>query len=253
VDIILDHPIAVLFASFVPQCFAAYLGDLVRKKTKSAQRLGQGEFGTILPAALTLLGLIVGFTFSMAVSRYDLRKSYEEAEANAIGTEYVRADLLPTAQAEQVRQLLAKYLTQRELFYENVDPGELVRINADTAALQNRLWSAVTGPALIQPTPVTALVVSGMNDVLNSQGYTQAAWWNRVPVGAWLLMVFVAIVCNFLLGYSERHTARTTLLYFPLILTIPFVLIADIDSPRGGIIRVAPQNLIALSPSITGR
>jgi hypothetical protein len=102
---------------------------------------------------------------------------------------------------------------------------------------------------MAQPTPVAALVVSGMNDVLNSQGYTQAAWWNWVPAGAWFLMGFVAVVCNFLLGYSEQHTTRTTLLYFPLILTIPFVLIADIDSPRGRITRVAPQNLIATARS----
>lgn len=122
---------------------------------------------------------------------------------------------------------------------------------AYTGPLSATPSSAATGPATAQPTPVAALVVSGMNDVLNSQGYTQAAWWNRVPAGAWLLMGFVAVACNFLLGYSEQHTTRTTLLYFPLIPTIRFVLIADIDSPRGGIIRVAPQNLIATARSIS--
>ena len=61
------------------------------------------DFGFILAATLTLLGLIIGFSFSMATSRYDQRKNYEEAEANAIGTEYVRADLLPAADAATVR------------------------------------------------------------------------------------------------------------------------------------------------------
>jgi hypothetical protein len=240
---ILDHPIAIFVTSFLMQCAAAYFGDILRRKTGRPDR---NDFTTILPAALTLLALVVGFSFSMAVNRYDQRKNYEEEEANAIGTEYARADLLPAAQAAQLRQLLAKYVEERIQFYEMRNDAQLQLINADTAKLQSALWSAVTGPAMAQPTPVAALVVSGMNDVLNSQGYTQAAWWNRVPLGAWTLMIFVALACNFLLGYSEQHNRRMTLIVFPLILTVPFALIADIDSPRGGIIRVLPQNLIAV-------
>ena len=75
------------------------------------------DFGVILAATLTLLGLIIGFSFSMAMSRYDQRKNYEAAEANAIGTEYVRADLLPASDAAKVRALLRDYLDQRVLFY----------------------------------------------------------------------------------------------------------------------------------------
>src|SRR5262245_10726477 len=69
----------------------------------------QEGFSTVRNATLTLLGLIIGFSFSMAVTRYDQRKNYEEAEANAIGTEYVRADLLPAEDAGKVRKLLIRY------------------------------------------------------------------------------------------------------------------------------------------------
>jgi hypothetical protein len=62
--------------------------------------------GVVQAAILTLLGLLIGFTFSMAVSRYDQRKNYEKEEANAIGTEYVRADLLPVADGARVRDLM---------------------------------------------------------------------------------------------------------------------------------------------------
>ena len=84
-----------------------------------------------------------------------------------------------------------------------------------------------------------------MNDVLNSQGYTQAAWWNRIPVSAWGLMVTMAICCNVLTGYGARNAKaeRFLLLVLPLVVSITFMLIADIDSPRGGLIRVHPQNL----------
>jgi hypothetical protein len=73
---------------------------------------------------------------------------------------------------------------------------EIGTINAGTQRLQADLWNAVTQVAGTQQTPVVALVVSGMNDVLNSQGYTQAAWWNRIPGAAWALMGLIAIFCN---------------------------------------------------------
>lgn len=91
-----------------------------------------------------------------------------------------------------------------------------------------------------------------MNDVINSQGYTQAAWWNRIPKAAWWLMGLIAVTCNLMLGYSVRHLRRRSVLLsvLPLVVAIAFFLIADIDCPRGGVIRVAPQNLMALEPTL---
>ena len=94
------------------------------------------------------------------------------------------------------------------------------------------------------------LIVEGMNDVLNSQGYTQAAWWDRIPIEAWGLMGLIAISCNLLIGYSERRTRVVLLFVLPVIVSISFLLIADIDSPQGAIVRVSPQNLISLSQSM---
>ena len=93
-----------------------------------------------------------------------------------------------------------------------------------------------------------------MNDVLNSQGYTQAAWWNRIPTGAWALMAAIAICCNLLIGYSARRAETETRMFLvlPLVVSISFFLIADIDSPRAGLIRVRPQNLLSLSQSLRG-
>jgi hypothetical protein len=138
------------------------------------------------------------------------------------------------------------------LFYRTRWQGEIRQINADTAQLQDEMWSAVEAPALAQPTPVMALAVAGMNDVLNSQGYTQAAWWNRIPTSAWGLMMAIAICCNILVGYGARSPmAKSTLLFvLPLVVSISFLLIADIDAPRGGLIHVAPQNLAALYQSL---
>jgi hypothetical protein len=188
----------------------------------------------------------------MAISRYDQRKNLEEEEANAIGTEYLRAGLLPAADAAKVRSLRKDYLDQRIQFYAAADRVTLQPINARTGQLQNDLWSSVQAAAVAQPTPVVALAVAGMNDVLNSQGYTQAAWWNRIPVTAWTLMFAIAIVCNLLLGYGSQNVKleRKLMLVLPLVVSITFMLIADIDSPRGGLIRVHPQNLHSLSEGL---
>jgi hypothetical protein len=88
--------------------------------------------------------------------------------------------------------------------------------------------------------------------VLNAQGYTQAAWWNRIPPAAWLLMIIIAVCSNILIGYGAHRTKARRLLLFvlPLVVSISFFLIADIDSPRGGVIHVLPQNLKSLAESM---
>ena len=83
----------------------------------------------------------------MAVTRYDQRNNYEEAEANAIGTEYVRADLLPAESAARVRELLKKYLDQRISFYLTHDRHRIGQADADTEKLKAGLWSSILPPA----------------------------------------------------------------------------------------------------------
>ena len=246
----MNFPRLVFVLSLILLWLAAFAGALFAEKFRPLKEDEREDFGVVEAAILTLLGLLIGFTFSMAISRYDQRKNYEEEEANAIGTEYLRAELLPAADAARVQGLLKKYLEQRILFYEVRDLVQLEQINATTARLQTELWSSVREPAAAQPTPVAAIVASGMNDVLNTQGYTQAAWWNRIPAAAWLLMAALAIGCNVLIGYGERKRNRLLLMVLPLAVSISFFLVADIDSPRRGLISVTPQNLLSLSESL---
>jgi hypothetical protein len=249
---ILRYPFLVLAISVVALWLSVRIGVSIHTRYWSLEGNEREDFGIVMAAILTLLGLIIGFSFSMAITRYDQRKNFEEAEANAIGTEYLRAELLPAADGARVRALLRNYLNQRVLFYQTRDDSELRQIEAATAQLESDLWAALQGPAGTQPTPLVALIVTGMNDVLNSQGYTQAAWWNRIPSAAWALMIAIAICSNLMIGYVA-HSGRakaTRLLVLPFVISISFCLIADIDSPRGGIVRVRPQNLISLSQSL---
>lgn len=248
-------PLLILVLSFLAMSLSGWIGLFFRKRKPNQGEDARQDLDVIVTATLTLLGLIIGFTFSMAISRYDQRKVLEEAEANAIGTEYVRADLLPAADAAKVRSLLRNYLNRRIEFYKTRDDSELRQIQNETAQLQTDLWSVVKAPDPAQAAPIFALVIAGMNDVLNSQGYTQAAWWNRIPVPAWGLMMIIAICANLMVAYSRRvaRAGIIQILVLPLILSIAFSLIADIDNPRWGVIRVLPQNLISLSQSMRGQ
>jgi hypothetical protein len=245
-------PYLVSAFCFFVMWLSARIGASFRNKNVKMEDDARDDLDLIITSTLTLLGLIIGFSFSMAISRYDLRKTCEEAEANAIGTEYVRAGLLPAADAVKVRALLKAYLDQRVRFYTSRGGDDVQRINAKTAQLQNELWAAVQAPAMAQQTPVIALALSGMNDVLNSQGYTQAAWWNRIPIAAWGLMIAMAICSNLLVGYGRRTASPRDLQLFvlPLVLSIAFFLVGDIDSPRRGVVRVSPQNLVSLVQSL---
>lgn len=251
---VLRFPILVLALSLVVLWLSVWIGVSMRKRRTSLEENEREDFGTIMSALLTLLGLIIGFSFSMAIYRYDQRKNLEATEASAIGTEYARADFLPASDTARVRSLLRSYVDQRIAFYATRDDRELRQIDVATARLEADLWSAVQVPAAAQNTFSVTIAATGMNDMLSSRGYTQAAWWNRIPNAAWGLMIAIATCSNLLIGYGARAgRARTTLLLvLPLVVSISFSLIADIDSPRGGMVRVHPQNLIALSESLQG-
>lgn len=244
------HPFALFVASLVLQWLAAYLGHFLRIRRESPRGAERADLVSILGATMTLLALLLGFTFAMAIGHYDERKHLEDAEATAISSAYLRADLLPAEAAAQVRDLLSRYIQQRILFYQANDPGRLRRIRSETERLEAELWSAVVGSATAAPTAVIALAVSGMSDVLNSEAHADAAWRRHVPVAAWYLMGLIAFSANLLLGASAKRKGPGILVVLPLVMSIPVFLIASIDSPRAGFIRVTPVDLVAHAQSL---
>jgi hypothetical protein len=245
-------PVPIFITTLVLLCLAAWLGATRFERLRAEAGTLRQEFTVIQSATLTLLGLIVGFTFSMALDRYEQRKSFEAEEANAILTAWQRADLLPAADGARVRSLLDDYLEQRLLYFSIRNPLAIGEVDAETTRLQSELWSAVTGPALANPNSVTALVAEGVNDLVNAQGDTHAAWENRIPGTAWMMMGAIAVFSTLLVGVGLRRGSGFShmLAVLPLVIAIAFFLIADIESPRLGIIRVLPDNLAALAESV---
>jgi hypothetical protein len=245
------HPaflFVVLLALFVG---AVAFGAHVLRRIAVMPEADREDFNIVQTATLTLLALLVGFSLSMAVGRYDQRKNLEEGEANAIDTEYARADLTDVSVREPMKTALVRYTKLRLADFLTRDAGELQRIGQDTANLQAELWRLATQVAQDKPTPIGALVVAGMNDVLNSQDYSEAARINHIPVGAWFLMILIAVFGCVVQGYGTKGTLRRGLLIaiLPVTMALSLALISDIDSPRGGFIHVQPQNLSRLLQS----
>ncbi len=246
-----DRPLVVLVLTFLAMWLAAVVGAVLARKR--AFVLDGREVAVVVETAiLTLLALIIGFTFSMALTRYDQRKNLEEEEANAIGTAWVRADLLPASDGAKLRTALRQYLDQRIAYYEARSADEVARSDAQASTLQAAMWAATTAPANAQPSAVNALTVSAINDVLNSQGYTQAAWLNRIPLAAWALLAGLALFCSLLVGFEVERAqgGRFVTFVLPISVSIACCLIADLESPRNGLIHVHPQNLLLLAQSV---
>ncbi len=240
---LVDHPLLFFVVALVLLWRAAELGVLVRFRVHNLTSSERAEFDLVRNAMFTLLGLMVGFAISMAVTRYDLRKTDEEAEANAIGTEYLRLELMPPEIASAVSALLKTYAEERVTFYVEQDPERLSKNDAEAARTQNALWAAIAPEAKTAQTPINALVAAGMNDVLDAQGYTLAAWRNRLPVEVWILLIAVAAACSFLIGFGAERLSPATHALLPLTAALAFLLIADVEGPHNGLVRVEPVNL----------
>jgi hypothetical protein len=237
---LVDHPGVFFVTTLTLLIVSARVGVAARAHGHKLTSADGVEFDLVRNAMFTLLGLMVGFAISMAVSRYDLRKTCEEAEANAIGTEYLRLDLMPPEVSAAARALLRTYVDERIAFYRDPNP---IRENKKDVETMDSLWAAVAPEAKTRQTSTDALVASGMNDILNSQGYTLAAWRNRLPIEVWMLLILIAAGCNFLIGFGAERLSPATHAILPITVALAFLLIADVEGPRNGFVQVEPVNL----------
>jgi hypothetical protein len=247
---LVDHPVVFFVTTLTLLIVSARVGVAASARGHKLTSADRAEFDLVRNAMFTLLGLMVGFAISMAVSRYDLRKSYEEAEANAIGTEYLRLDLMPPETTAAARALLRTYVDERIAFYLDHNPNRQEKNDEATIATMNALWAAIAPVAKARQTPTDALVASGMNDVLNAQGYTLAAWRNRLPVEVWMLLILIAAGCNFLVGFGAERLSPTTHAVLPIAAALAFLLIADVEGPRNGFVQVSPVNIDDVASSM---
>ncbi len=200
---------------------------------------------------LGLLALLLGFTFAMTVSRFEVRKQLVLDEANAIHTTFLRAQLLPQPQRQEVSQLLRQYVEVRLKFYQaGVDPGRLREAERQAEQLHLLLWSYAAAIGEKDPRAVTTgLFLQSLNEVIDLYAKRLTALENHVPEIILVLLYSAALVANGLIGYGcglgGRRNFYVTLTASMLIAFVIWVIV-DLDRPRRGLIKVGQERLLDL-------
>lgn len=236
------------------------LGDeigfrLGRRKRPTVDEDARSQIITIQGAMLGLLALLLGFTFSMAMSRFELRKQQVLEESNAIGTTYLRAQLMPEPPRKEVSNLLRQYVDVRLQFYQaGMDVQKLRGAKEQTERLQLQLWSWASAWADKDPRAVTAgLFLQSLNETIDLHSKGLTALENHVPEIILVLLYFVALVAIGLIGYgcglAGRRNFMVTMVASLLIAAVILVII-DLDRPRRGLIKVGLGRMVELRDSL---
>lgn len=244
--------ITLLIALIVALEIGRRLGRKARAQLDDA---GKSQANSLQSAIIGLLALLLAFTLSMAISRYDTRRQLVLDEANAIGTTYLRAKMLPPPYATDAANLLRQYVANRlEFFDAGIDQARLQAANDQAAHLQQQLWSiAVAVSAQDNRSVPTGLFVQTLNDTIDLQAKRLAAFNNRVPETVIWLLLGVSIAAAGIVGYNNglgnrRHVfAALTLI---VLLVVIIWVIMDLDRPRRGLILVSQQSMISLQDFI---
>lgn len=217
----------------------------------------KGQIGGIQGAVLGMLALLLGFTFSMALVRYENRRDLVLKEANAIGTTYLRASFLPEAHARIIGDLLRRYTDARLNFYNaGSDSGKIAAAEDEAAKLQRELWVETVAAGKEAPTPITATFINALNETIDLDATRLHALRSRVPGAVWLLLLIVAGAGCFASGYGAGATGKRTGFsdaMLPLLIAVVITLIADFDRPRHGLIDISQQPLLDLKQSLQSR
>ena len=200
--------------------------------------------GSIQGSILGLLALLLGFTFSMSMQRFDNRSMAVIDEANAIGTVMLRIELLPAAHRPQAYAALHNYIDLR-VGMSSIDLSkrdERKRFNQQIASVQGELWSLATSAANEDPRPVTSgAYITALNQLIDSQGKRSALQQMHVPEVVLLLLFIVFISSGSMLGYSSGLSGNRILVpifLISLLITLIVFIIIDLDRPKRGLIQV---------------
>lgn len=249
---LLDHPVPLFLALVVPLLLATGLGIRwslwLREKADQETRSG---LSTIHGAILGLLGLMLGFTFVMALSRYDLRRQLVVEEANAIGTTWLRSALVPQPARDSTGKLLQAYVDARLEFYAaGVNQNRLRAAMEKSVQLQMSLWRGAISAARNQSTPITALFIASLNEMIDLDAKRIEALENRIPLAVWLVLTMISLIVSLLAGSIYPQRMSVVVLLLPIVLAAVMTLIADLDSSRGGLILISQRSMVRLQAEL---
>jgi len=253
---LLDHlPLWGLWLATVVVVLLSVEGGfrLGRRRRQRAEQEPEAAVGAMVGATLALLAFMLSFTFGMAASRFDERRRLVLDEANAIGTTYLRAGLLPDPQRTEIRKLLREYVDVR---VEGVQQRKIEQALSQSEALHGQLWSQAAALAEQHPgSIVLGLFIQSLNDVIDLHAKrVMAGLRSRIPEGIWDVLYLVTVLAMAAMGYHAGLVGtRRSLALLALVLTFSAVilLVADLDRPGEGLLNVSQQAMIDLRNSLS--
>jgi hypothetical protein len=200
--------------------------------------------GPVEAAVFGLLGLLLAFSFSGAASRFEARRHLVAEEANAIGTAYLRIDVLPADAQPQMRQLFRRYLDARIQAYADV--SDLVATQAKLSegeALQGQIWAAAAAACRRTDAAPSASIVllPALNAMIDITTTRLVASLNHPPSIIFVLLAALSLVSAALVGYGTSGTKRRSWFHMVILsaaMSVTFYVILDLEHPRLGLIRV---------------
>ncbi len=210
--------------------------------TKDPESKSEGS-GVVESSVFGILGLILAFTFTGALSRYEHRVKLVLQEANAIGTAYLRLDLLPKDAQDQLRPLYREYVQNRINVFEYYRDRELSNSYfRQSLDLQGQIWEIANASVLIDKNPgIITLVLSSTNDMIDVANERLQATRTHPPMIVYILLFTLALISAFLVGQTMAVNQKRPLFYMVIfcvtISTITYVIL-DLENPRLGLIRI---------------
>ena len=249
-EIMYDIPTPIIAILLLIGMLAAlFLGRVLEGTPNKADSDTQSQSNTVQGALTGLLALLLGFTFSLALARHDDRSTHVVAEANAIGTAWLRTDLLPEGARDAARVVLRGYTAARIEASEIAASDHAARdaLVAKANATFNELWRIAAATARAEKSPVVTSFVTSLNDMIDALAARDAAVNRHVPELVLMLMFCTFIVLAVIMGYtaSQANTRPGAPAYamMALIVVLVFIII-DLDRPRRGLIEIDQTPLV---------
>jgi hypothetical protein len=237
---------------FVVLVAAEFIGNRLRiflQRKKAALSAEAAGIDYVLTSVFALLGLLIAFTFGLALDRYETRRDLVVQEANAIGTAYIRSAFAADPLRGELRGVLETYAANR-LAYGKAPFDKKPKLAMESAELRSTL--AVVGIAASQSVsspPLAPSLISSVNDVIDVGSEREAVNLARVPASVIYMLLAYAIISAFVLGYSKANaslTQRVANRMLFVLLTLALVTIFDLDRPATGAIKVSHQPMVEL-------